>query len=476
MSTAVQDMADQEKSKANATEDSVPSTSQAGSTSQDEESGPAFAGMYRRAQTHVEVELEDYFKGPRDIYKHSKWPYFLRLHGSVLPKMIIPLLFIGLWATAIQLIYTFVYDIGIESVLLTVLGFVVGLALSFRSSTAYERYAEGRRYWAQLLWTSRNIARLIWVHAIERHAESADLGKTDVLSKLAALNLLNAFAVSLKHHLRFEPSTEYPDLAPLISNIHTLAGDADQAALREQKASSWKTVGQSLGVPFAESNPRKLLKKSRENLGNTPLEVLTYLSAYVESLFQNKQLNFPIHQTTAINQLVALTDVLTGVERVVNTPLPIAYSISIAQITWEYVMVLPFQLVRLLNWVTIPGTMVAAYIILGLAQIGRELENPFGQDVNDLPLDAYCQELANDIDALTSEPAPLNNDDWMKNGGAKVMWPLSNMEYKGWEARSLEEIRAALKAKANSKDVKTQRKETMIMSEAMVEDARGGDE
>ena len=30
--------------------------------------------------------------------------------------------------------------VGINNILLTVLGFVVGLALSFRSSTAYERY------------------------------------------------------------------------------------------------------------------------------------------------------------------------------------------------------------------------------------------------------------------------------------------------------------------------------------------------
>jgi predicted membrane chloride channel (bestrophin family) len=50
-----------------------------------------------------------------------------------------------------------------------------------------------------------------------------------------------------------------------------------------------------------------------------------------------------------------LTDVLSGTERVVNTPLPIAYSISISQITWAYVLALPFQLVGYLGWVTIPG-------------------------------------------------------------------------------------------------------------------------
>ena len=224
----------------------------------------------------------DYFKGPRDIYRHSELPFFLRLHGSILPKMIIPLFFVGCWACVVTCVSKLVYDIGIESVLLTVTGFVVGPALSFRSSTAYERYTEDRRYWSQLLLTSRNLARLIWVHTQERHAESPEQGKADVLSKLTALNLLNAFAVSLKHRLRFEPSTEYPDLAPLISNIRTLASEADQAALSPRTVPSWKSTGQYLGVSFAESNPRKIIKRSKDNLGNVPLEVLTYLSAYIE--------------------------------------------------------------------------------------------------------------------------------------------------------------------------------------------------
>ena len=61
------------------------------------------------------------------------------------------------------------------------LGFVVGLGLSFRSSTAYERYAEGRRYWAQLILTSQNLGRVFWVHSKEREGEE---GKKDLLAKL----------------------------------------------------------------------------------------------------------------------------------------------------------------------------------------------------------------------------------------------------------------------------------------------------
>lgn len=420
---------------------------------------------------HVDLDIEDYFRGPRDIYEHSKWPYFLRMHGSILPKMLLPLSFIGCWATAITLTSRLVHPTGIESVLLTVTGFLVGLALSFRSSTAYERYTEGRKYWSQLLLTSRNLARIIWIHTQERHEEDAALGKKDVLEKLAALQLINAFAVALKHRLRFEPSTEYPDIQPLVGHLRTFAGEADQAALRVRKVSSWKSTGQYLGVSFAESNPRKLVKRSKDNLGNTPLEFLNYLAAYIENLFQNKTLVVGVHQVQAGNMLASFADVLTGVERVVNTPLPVAYSISISQITWAYVLALPFQLVNYLQWITIPGTIVAGYIILGIAQIGRELENPFGQDVNDLPLDAYCQELANDIDALTSQAPPLKTETWMRDSGSKIMWPFSSMEYKAWESRSLEEIRSALELKAASHEVKLQRKDTMILSDAMTNEA-----
>jgi hypothetical protein len=72
-----------------------------------------------------------------------------------------------------------------DPVLLTVLGFLVGLALSFRSTTAYERYNEGRKYWSQLTLTTQNLARVIWVHAREREGEE---GKEDLLAKMFVLS------------------------------------------------------------------------------------------------------------------------------------------------------------------------------------------------------------------------------------------------------------------------------------------------
>jgi len=60
------------------------------------------------------------------------------------------------------------FPVQVSSVLLTITGFVVGLGLSFRGSTAYERYSEGRKYWAQVMLASQNLGRVFWVHAKEK--------------------------------------------------------------------------------------------------------------------------------------------------------------------------------------------------------------------------------------------------------------------------------------------------------------------
>lgn len=76
---------------------------------------------------------------------------------------------------------TIFISVAVSNVLLTILGFVVGLALSFRSSTAYERYADGRKYWSQLIYNSNILARLIWLHTQSREGEE---GKADLLAKM----------------------------------------------------------------------------------------------------------------------------------------------------------------------------------------------------------------------------------------------------------------------------------------------------
>lgn len=146
------------------------------------------------------------------------------------------------------------------------------------------------------------------------------------------------------------------------------------------------------------------------------------------------------------NNIATLNDVLTGTERVLTTPLPIAYSIAISQITWVYVFLLPFQLYSTLKWITIPATVAAGYIILGLLFIGREVENPFGHDVNDLPMELYCAQIASEIDVIASKTKSRNSE-WIETLDNKVLWPLSQSGWNVWKQRGESKLREGLRAK-----------------------------
>ncbi|KAI9166539.1 hypothetical protein HJFPF1_02646 [Paramyrothecium foliicola] len=393
------------------------------------------------------LDVDDYFTGPRDISKHSKWPIFMRMHGSIAPKMILPLSFIAAWATAITLIDQLYKPIGINSVLLTVTGFVVGLGLSFRSSTAYERYAEGRRYWAMLILASQCLGRVFWIHA--RTPETVDSRKF-MLKRISILNLIVAYSVAVKHQLRFEPYSAYPDLQNLVGHLDTFAKEAtatDGALVGPRPKNFFKSVGEYLGLSFAESNPRKALKKATRPVGNLPLEILSHLAMTVDDFIREGSLDIPMHQTLAYNNINILNDCMTGCERVLSTPLPIAYTIAISQITWVYIMCLPFQLVLLLNWIAIPGTVVAAYIILGLLLIGREIENPFGQDVNDLPLESYCDQIAMEMDVIASHDLTNPGGFFMRENNMPL-YPVSTASFNTWMDRSEEKLRETIRTKS----------------------------
>lgn len=114
------------------------------------------------------------------------------------------------------------------------------------------------------------------------------------------MNLILAFAVALKHKLRFEPDIAYEDLAGLVGYLDTFAKDAhDRQRLQPQRKSLWKSTGEYLGVPFAESNPRKLVKRSKKPLGHLPLEILNHLSAYIDRCIANETLSISLHQAQA---------------------------------------------------------------------------------------------------------------------------------------------------------------------------------
>ncbi|SRR5216684_3073842 len=82
------------------------------------------------------------------------------------------LIFFGVWSTVISVVSSTIKDLGIASTLLTIMvyimarsvGTVLGFVIFYRTTSSFERYNEGRKYWSQIVYATRTIARLIWFH------------------------------------------------------------------------------------------------------------------------------------------------------------------------------------------------------------------------------------------------------------------------------------------------------------------------
>jgi putative membrane protein len=103
--------------------------------------------------------------------------------------------------------------------------------------------------------------------------------------------------------------------------------------------------------------------------------------------------------------LVAFDDVTGACERIRNTPIPFSYSSYVKQFVLLYALVLPFGLVREFRYATPIAGMFVFFATMGLELLAMEVEEPFGTDPNDLPLDEIAERIARDVHELLSVDA-----------------------------------------------------------------------
>ncbi|KAG1730966.1 UPF0187-domain-containing protein [Suillus paluster] len=407
----------------------------------------------------------------------------------------------GIWSSALCVLNHYTHGkLSIEGTLITVFGTVLGFVLSFRTSSSFDRYNDGRKYWAQIVFNCRVFARTVWFHIPDNaisvptrdcpiSAETIEEDETKTLiEKKTVVNLLEAYAVSVKHYLRGEDGIYYEDLYPLVpflASCHysfpAIIPSANDPKLRRRlnidyrsrdaSASSGPTTqapaspnhlaavpeplirptnqtfgtnstNKTIAPPYdeeslqpAESPPRNcwrsaypfpfffwlwgILKKPSCKLGeeaahqdcpsiknNVPLEISLYLTSYISTL----QFRGTVDQATlsllyaTLNELV---DALTGLERILTTPIPVSYSLHLWMVTMVYCATLPFQLWSTLEWLTIPASIIASFVFYGFVVAGEEIENPFGYDKNDLDMCHFVQDIIRkELHAITGTPAP----------------------------------------------------------------------
>lgn len=222
------------------------------------------------------------------------------------------------------------------------LGFVISLLLVFRTNTAYDRWWEGRKLWGSLVNNSRNLAMKMSA-ILTQEEDKAFFRKT-----------IPHYAAVLNTHLKNEETAlQLFDDLDLEINHH---------------------------IHF----PNQVAKKIFEKVN----------SLYVSGKITGDQL-------IIINSEVqSFTDICGACERIKNTPIPYSYSAFIKKFIFFYVMTLPFGYAFSLGYYVIPVVVFIFYVLASLELIAEEIEDPFGNDENDLPTQKISENIKKHVEEL----------------------------------------------------------------------------
>jgi ion channel-forming bestrophin family protein len=284
---------------------------------------------------------------------------FLLLRGSVLPR-ILPTLAVNVAiATLVTWSHGDLWDLKITltTIPFTLIGLPIAIFLGFRNNSAYDRFWEGRKLWGELLLRSRNLARQC-TGLIEGDGPAlARKGLQDVRVRMVMRAI--AYSCALRDMLRHRP--------------------LDPEGQRNMPDVLMRQMGQDLGQCIRD---RRIDPCLAANVDHT---------------------------------LSAMTAAAASCERIKNTPIPFSYSVLLHRTAYLYCFLLPFGLVDTIGFMTPVVVAIVAYTFFGLDALGDELEEPFGMEANDLPLDAICRAIEIDLrSALGDEhvPPPLEAVDF----------------------------------------------------------------
>ncbi|MBN9396364.1 MAG: hypothetical protein J0H83_14035 [Candidatus Melainabacteria bacterium] len=209
---------------------------------------------------------------------------------------------------------------------------VFGLLLIFRNNSAYERWWEGRKLWGQLVNDSRNLA-------IKLKCTVEPIDRVDLI---IASNLMSSFAESLKTHLRLERS----------GHRLTQLGISD--------------LGQHVPIAIAQRLYRLIaILRQREKISDW------------------ERLQLDTHAK-------ALMDICGACERIVKSPISASYKLLLWFGLILNIGCLPWLLAPVFHWLVPLIVLVSGYFLFGLEMLAEEVERPFDDLPNDLPLDAIC--------------------------------------------------------------------------------------
>ncbi len=287
-------------------------------------------------------------------YDPTNWFKALAIHRADTFRKLFPwLVLVGLFTLGIYWLELKFLKLSHEDwvrnlpVMHSLLGFAISMLLVFRTNTAYDRWWEGRKLWGQLVNVSRNLAI-----KMDAYVPSDDQASRSIFSRLIA-----SFAHELRLHLQMEKTRLALDQAP-----HPEIPDFDRSK-------------------------------------HVPAQIAEQMQHRVQQLVKGSQITGD--QLITLNtELVQFMDICGACERIKNTPIPYSYSSFLKKFIVIYVLTLPFGFVFTLGYIAVPVVMFIFYVMASLELIAEEIEEPFGTEANDLPMERLADMIKRNVAEL----------------------------------------------------------------------------
>ena len=239
----------------------------------------------------------------------------------------------------------------------------LAIFLGFRNSTAYDRYWEGRKLWGELVLRCRSLSRQCqsFIQPVPEFSGQAP-------DAMAARQRMVYRAIGFVHALRLQ-----------------LRDRSDYGELKR-----WAPDAEWPRLQAASSKHDALMLEMGKELGQC----------------QRKGWIEPCLAASIDATLSGMTAAAASCERIKGTPIPFSYTLLLHRTAYLYCFLLPFGLVDMIGFMTPFVVAIVAYTFFGLDALGDEIEEPFGMEPNDLPLDTLCQAIEINLLESLGEPVP----------------------------------------------------------------------
>ena len=283
-------------------------------------------------------------------YNPKNWfSLIFQFHKSDTFRILLPtMVLMGIYTAIIIYVDDQFFEITHQNTtsLHSLLAFVMSMILIFRTNSAYDRWWEGRKAWGNVTNNSRGLAIKLSAFLVESKSERVKFS-----------GLISNFVESLKGHLRNQP---------VVNNLKPIDG-----------------------IIFSQINYVKHL----------PNYMASILMLEINNLYKQNKISGE-QLITLEKDISVYLDSLGACERIKNTPIPYSYSIFMKKFIFLYVMTLPFGFIPTFAYWTIPIVMFVFYVLVSIELLAEEIENPFGMDANDLPIEEMTENIKQNVEEI----------------------------------------------------------------------------